>query len=257
MVTHTCHAHEAGSPHRASEGISGRQLLALLGEGAQDLWLHLLQRHNWESSQRAAAKGSNWDGVSETCRLGLELRGPEIGCIWGFGSELLSSANLGSCAGIALTKHLPRRHNPTGNLQDLGAKSYWVFCRVRSLNSLPSFGGHRRRLLTANKTCSKPHCCQIPNGPALLGLTPNKGGTHNLLTSGFAGLFAQREGLLPRSVKKTLLQLELFQSKQIDVTWFSWNLLESFTTMWWFILSCSFLHRSYRHLKILKQLLYR
>lgn len=81
--------------------------------------------------------------------------------------------------------------NPTGNLQDLGAKSYWVFCKVRSLKSLLSFGGHRGWLLTEKRLVAKPHCCQIPNGPALLGPHPPRCWR---LHKGFPGFSAPREG---------------------------------------------------------------
>lgn len=244
MVTHTCPctwsrlsapsfgSHLRKTGYKWVQGAAGTPMR--VGTGSLTAWV---QRHGWEPSQRAAVEGSVCDWNREICRLGLALSGRGIECIWGFGSEFLSRASPGSYAGIALTKHLPGRENPTGNLQDFGAKSYRVFCKVRSLKSRLSFGGHRGWLLTANKTVAKQHCCQIPNGPALLGPHPPRCWK---VHPGFAGLFAPRGGSLPGSAKLTPLQLELFQSKQIDVTWFSWNLVESFTT-WWLIFMVFFL----------------
>lgn len=135
----------------SSEGTSSKCLLELGRNGNTHMPMHMkLAVHTklWKPSQEnrlQVGTGSCWHSHESGHRI------PD--CTGGLGSELLSRASPGSCARIALTKHPPERQNATGNLQDFGAKSYWVFCKVRSLKSSLSFGGHRGWLLTATKTC--------------------------------------------------------------------------------------------------------
>lgn len=85
-------------------------------------------------------------------------------------------------------ENLPKKLNPSGNLQDSDAKSYCVFSEVRSMNAGWAPGACRAQgLAVSQRTCqiSERACCARASAPQVLRGAPKS-----------PGRFAPRERLL-------------------------------------------------------------